>query len=397
MTCDMEILNDCATSVLKQIELIDSISITLSNELPPPHQDLNLVVIIPAKNEAEEIEKTLSAHINQKTRENEIVSSSTYEIIVLCHNCTDTTYATCQQFSEAHPQSNIHVLILNSEIANTVGAARRVLMNMASARLGNNHGIIASTDADTVPDTYWLSTLKSYITKNVDLVCGLINVDYKVIEGQALTYLRAKDNYLMLQAQLESKILPDPHDPWPRHNYNWGPNLAIKKHVYQSVGGIAPLPFLEDVDLFNKVVEKGYVVKHCMDTIVTTSVRINSRCEEGFGAELKVWTENDGIPYRVEGLHKLNSRFEIYGLIKQYYEKPSQETLVKISKLSQLKKKDIALLLSQFDRYETMMIYMKKHLNSSSIWNSFYPNICVIEACQELNQHLHPNSEISPS
>ncbi len=387
----MEILNGIAKSIINPIEIMDSMSISLSKELLPPDQDLKIVVIIPAKNEAEEIEKTLLAHINQQTLQKEILSHSTYEIIVLCHNCTDNTYSKCQQFSAAHPTTNLHVLVLNSDIANTVGAARRVLMNIASSRLQNSHGIIASTDADTIPDPFWLCSLESYIHKNVDLICGLINVDYNTIAGQPLTYLLAKDNYLMLQAKLESEMFPDPHDPWPRHNYNWGPNLAIKKYVYQCVGGITPLPFLEDVDLFNRVVQKGFIVKHCLDTIVTTSVRINSRCDEGFGAELKVWTENDGIPYRVEGLNKLKSRFGIYHLIKQYYENPSQEGLIRISKLSHLKKKDVALLLSQFTRYETMMIYMKKHLTSCNIWNSFYPNICVTEACEELNSHLHPS------
>ncbi|RXJ44364.1 glycosyltransferase [Gelidibacter gilvus] len=393
----MEILNGIATSVLNPIKIMDSISISLSKELPPPNQDLKISVIIPAKNEAEEIEKTLLAHINQQTRQKEILPHSTYEIIVLCHNCNDNTYSKCQKFATAHPYANIHVLALNSEVANTVGAARRVLMNIASSRLPNSNGIIASTDADTIPDPFWLCSLESYIQTNVDLICGLINVDYNSIGGQPLTYLLAKDNYLMLQAKLESQMFPDPHDPWPRHNYNWGPNLAIKKYVYQSVGGITPLPFLEDVDLFNRVVEQGFVVKHCMDTIVKTSVRINSRCDEGFGAELKVWTENDGIPYRVEGLNKLKSRFGIYDLIKRYYENPSQEALIKISKLSHLKKKEVALLLSRFKRYETMMIYMKQHLTSCGIWNSFYPNICVMDAYQELNSHLHPSPKNSTS
>ena len=388
----METLTDETSTHLNAIEIIDKLSINLSKQLPPALPDLKIVIIIPAKNEASDIEKTLLAHIGQKTKQNEVFPRSNYEIIILCHNCTDQTFEKCQKFRLAHPEPNIHVLILNSNLANTVGAARRVLMNIASDRLQNPNGLIASTDADTIPDVLWLYSLNEHAHTEVDLICGLITVDYNTISGQPLAYLQAKDNYLMLQAELESALFPNQQDPWPRHNYNWGPNLTIKKHVYKSIGGIAPLSFLEDVDLFNRVVENGYIVKHCMKTIVKTSIRINSRCEEGFGAELRVWTENDGIPYCVEGLTKLQARFEIYRLIKHHYKNPSQASLLQLSKLSLLNKKEIDLLLTRFSRYEAMMIYMKQHLTLCNSWNTLFPNVPVIEACEELNSYLYPTS-----
>lgn len=224
--------------------------------------------------------------------------------------------------------------------------------------------------------------------KRCHLICGLIKADYSAVSGQVLNYLLAKDKYLMLQAHLESILIDNENDPWPRHNYSWGPNLAIKKHVYQNIGGIMPLSFLEDVDLYNRVVENGYVVRHCMNSIVTTSVRINSRCDEGFGAELKVWSENEGIPYCVEGLEKLKSRYQIYALVKDYYQNPSQHILEELSMQSHLKKKTIAALRSRFDRYEKMMIYMKKALSSCPIWNTLHPNISVFDANQELESYL---------
>ncbi|MEO8774415.1 MAG: glycosyltransferase family 2 protein [Gelidibacter sp.] len=389
----MEISTDISSTVVSSIEFIDDLSKNLSKQLPPALPELKIVVIIPAKDEASEIEKTLLAHIDQKTKQNELFPRLNYEVIVLCHNCTDQTFEKAQKFRRAHPETNIHILELNCNIANTVGAARRVLMNIASSRLPEFNGLIASTDADTTPNNLWLCRLEEHWHTEVDLICGLIIVDYTTISGQPLTYLQAKDNYLMLQAKLESVILPNPQDPWPRHNYNWGPNLIIRKHIYQSIGGIAPLSFLEDVDLFNRVVEKGHYVKHCMETIVKTSVRINSRCIEGFGAELLVWTENVGIAYCVEGLKKLKMRFEIYSLIKTYYKSPSQDTLISISKLSHLKKKEVALLLSRYTKYEGMMIFMKQHLTFCNSWNALYPNVPILDACIELNTHLYPTSQ----
>src|SRR5690606_9971523 len=211
---------------------------------------------------------------------------------------------------------------LFSEIADTVGAARRVLMNIAANRLLQDNGLIISTDADTIPDKNWLVNVYGYLEKDISLICGYIKSDYTKLVPQASAYLKAKDDYLLLKARLETEFLPSIHDPWPRHSFHWGPNMAIKKSVYKAIGGIQPLHFLEDVSLFNSVISKGYKVRHCMDTQVTTSTRIKPRCNEGFGAELRVWTEYEGVAYNVEGLEKLKCRYGIYRDIKEFYISP---------------------------------------------------------------------------
>lgn len=150
-----------------ELQILDHISVELANKLPPSNSRIKLVVIIPAKNEALEIEKSLLGLINQKTKDHQAFSKLSYEVLVLCHNCSDNTYQKCQNLKIIQEASNFHILELNSEVATTVGSARRILMNIASERLAHKNGLIVSTDADTLPHDLWLNHLEDYLEKDV--------------------------------------------------------------------------------------------------------------------------------------------------------------------------------------------------------------------------------------
>lgn len=373
---------------IEKIEIIDRISKELGNSLPKADDSLKMVIIIPAKNESKIIEESLRSITNQRKSNNALFDSSSFELLILCHNCNDKTYQVCLKFALANPQIVIHPLSWNSTIANTVGSARRILMNIAYERIAYPNGLIISTDADTIPDKRWLYNLEKYLEQEISLVCGFINADLKDLVGQAKIYLTAKEEYLLLKSKLEAKILPNFNDPWPRHSYHWGSNMAIKKKVYKAIGGIRPLHYLEDVNLYTKVVSEGYSVRHCIKTKVTTSTRLDSRCDEGFGEELQAWTNNEGVAYNVEGLEKLLLRFSIYRLIKQLYDSYCFEILSKISDKAYIDLAALNNMFEQSDRYESMMIQMEKYLNNNQNWNQTFPNIGVLQACKELNTYF---------
>ena len=387
----MRSLQNIDSSELKQVEIIDRISKCLGRGLPSPHSGLKMVVIIPAKNEEDQILSTLQS-FSKQVHQDGFFDKEKFEILVLCHNCSDNTKKKCELFFASHPDLFGHVLYLHSRIANTVGAARRILMNIAYDRLPDDRGLIISTDADTLPDKKWLYHLEKYIEQETSLVCGIILSNVLGLQDQAMKYLLAKDEYLLLKSNLESKLLPDANDPWPRHNYHWGPNMAIKKAVYGAIGGIRPLHFLEDVDLYNRVKSEGYLVRHCLKSKVFTSTRTDSRCQEGFGAELRVWTDWEGVAYNVEGLEKLLSRYEIYGLIKEYYKSTSTKLLSQIATLAQIDKHELQRMFNTSERAEAMIIKMEEHLNKSEKWNSLYPNKGVIEVCKELKNYFTQNA-----
>ncbi|MGJ8593862.1 MAG: glycosyltransferase [Aquaticitalea sp.] len=369
------------------ITKIDTIAKEMGQSLPPPTDALKMVITIPAKNESESIIKTLEAISNQKLCDRKPFNSSRFELLVLCNNCSDDTYVKCNQFSAKYTAINVHCMELNSDELNTVGAARRILMNIASGRLSEN-GFIITTDADTIPDSNWLATIESYSETNIGLVCGFIRSDYESVDGQALKYLQAKDEYLMLKSELEHKLLPNLNDPWPRHSYHWGPNLAIKNNVYNAVGGIQPLHFLEDVDLYNRVVSLGIAVRHCMDTIVTTSTRIDSRCGEGFGAELKIWSEWEGVSYNVEGLQKLLMRFKIHTLLNQFYSVPNIELFEPICEIAETNKESLLRLIHTYKNPEAALIAIQHFLDSNQDFHERFPNCSVFGACEDIRNYL---------
>lgn len=370
------------------IKFIDEAARKLEKTLLAAPQDLKMVVIIPAKDESQSVLYTLKSLLVQRDKDDLPFDTKKFEILVLCHNCADDTFQKCERFFRENPRIQGHVLQLDCERANTVGAARRVLMNIAHNRICNPDSLIISTDADTIPDNKWLYHLETYLESKIALVCGLIVVNPQNLGVQASTYLKAKDEYLLLKSRLEAEVLPSPHDPWPRHNYHWGPNLAIKKYLYGAIGGIRPLHFLEDVDLYHRAVSLGYLARHCNEVKVTTSTRIGSRCQEGFGAELQVWTEFDGVQYNVEGLEKLSARYEIYRLIKEYYESQRLEILIEIASLAYLDLKELHQMFNENLHCEAMIIKIEKHLNISQCWNSKYPNHGVLSVCKELNTYF---------
>lgn len=379
-------LNNTENSAL--IKYIDEVANNFSKSLPRSSPNVKMIVTIPAKNEAEEIHYTINAIINQKDLDGDFFDKSLFEILILCHNCSDDTKQKIESISIKFSTLQLHVLELNSETANTVGSARRVLMNIASQRLNSDNNLIITTDADTIPDSNWLVNLQTYIESDFDLICGLINVKRDNLQKQPEEFLKAKDEYLLLKAKLESQILPNIDNPWPRHGYNWGPNLAIKKGVYDAIGGIKPLHFLEDVDMFNNVFSKGYKIRHSNNVVVTTSTRLDPRCNEGFGAELRVWNEFDGVEYNVEGLNKLLIRYNIYQLIRQFYKKPSNEILLEICNKAKIDFNQITDMFSNSEIWEAMIVKMENYLLKNESWNNQNLNTSVFQACEEIENYF---------
>lgn len=369
------------------IAYIDQLSADFIKKLPISNPATEIAVIIPAKNEVENMEHTLQSLLLQKDDVGQFFKKNKFEVFVLAHNCTDQTFAVCSDFFKKHPSLNGFVFSLNSELANTVGAARRLLMNMACERLHSPEDFIVSTDADTIPEEQWLYQISRFRKSKIDLVCGQIETYHEELSGQALHYQLLKEEYITLKSRLEDAIFHQNHDPWPKHGYHWGPNLSVKKKVYQAIGGMKPLHFLEDVDFYQRSIAAGFLAKHSLRIKVFTSARTDSRCSEGFGAELQVWKNNDGIPYRVESYKKLCSRFEMYARIREYFQKPSKSIRDKISTSGKIPIEDLHPILNQ-THFAAAVISLEKYLNQHQAWNLQYPDVQVETACEELRNHF---------
>ncbi len=85
--------------------------------------------------------------------------------------------------------------------------------------------------------------------QGADAVCGRAVID--PIEALLIPPHLHQDDarevaYASLLDEIESLILPDPADPWPRHREDSGATIAITASMFRRVGGVPFLPSGED-------------------------------------------------------------------------------------------------------------------------------------------------------
>ena len=268
----------------------------LHQQLPPPRANLQVSVIIPAKNEAVGLPATLAALAAQTNLTGQPLPAGCFEVLVLANNCSDATAEVVRQQARRWPQLMLHVaeIDLPTPLAH-VGRARRLLMDEACARLELTvgTGIIASTDADTRVAPTWVATIMAEVAAGADAVGGRISTEYDDEDQPELRSLRrvqARDAaYRILCARLEHAIDPAPADPWPRHHQHFGASLAITTRAYRRVGGLPAVRFLEDEALCQRLRRHDLALRHSPHVQVLTSARREGRVEVGLSWQLREW------------------------------------------------------------------------------------------------------------
>ncbi len=175
--------------------------------------------------------------------------------------------------------------------------------------------LLLTTDADAVPDPDWIEANLRSVGAGADIVGGLIIGDPEEEAQLGPGFLlRAKklSDYANLADRLASLIDPLAHDPWPRHRDHTGASLAVRGDVYRAVGGLAPLPFREDLDFVARVRASGGLLRHAPDVRVQVSARLVGRARGGMADCLKDWlrAEAENRPLLVEAPEAIRSRLE---------------------------------------------------------------------------------------
>ncbi|MBC6612576.1 glycosyltransferase [Hymenobacter sp. BT507] len=260
----------------------------------PPRPELCYSVIIPAKDEAENLPATLAALATQVDEQGQPLPLYSYEVIVLANNCRDATAHVVRQLAQAYPQLALHVIERTLPPAEAhVGKARRLLMDEAARRLrsvGRPHGIIASTDADTRVAPTWLASIAAEIAAGADAVGGRIVAEVPTQRNCPVRRYHLRDAaYRLLAAQLEHLIDPDPVDAWPRHHQHFGASFALTVLAYEQVGGLPVVPYLEDEALYQALCGHDLRVRHSPAVRVTTSARHEGRVAVGLSWQLREW------------------------------------------------------------------------------------------------------------
>lgn len=247
-----------------------------------------LSIAIPAKNEERLVGRALEAFARQCDCDGAPLDPRTFEVIVLANDCTDRTREIALDVASRHPhlRAVVRACSLPAGSAN-VGAARRAALQLAIDRGDAVHARdpwIATTDADSVVDERWVAhTLRE--RAGVDVVAGWVSVGdceralmqapLRLLYDRELSYRRA-------MGSISAWLDPQPHDPPGRHDSFVGASLAIRVHAYRAVGGLAPLPCLEDVALARSLALIDAKTRHTYDVRVSTSARRLARVEGGF-------------------------------------------------------------------------------------------------------------------
>ncbi len=239
------------------------------------------VVVVPAHDEQEHIGGCLDALAAQQ------VPAGSFEVIVVIDACQDAT----RQVAESRASSLGLALTLLEGPGQGAGTARRLGMDAAARRLldaGIEHGLIACTDADSRPTPLWLARQLSHVRAGAMAIAGVIELDPQEAAElpAAVPRRRARDAAARLERVRE-------REPDAAHHHFAGASLGVTAGTYRDVGGLEPVPALEDAAFAERLRRHGIPILRASDVVVHTSARAVGRTPRGLSVDLAVssWAE----------------------------------------------------------------------------------------------------------
>jgi hypothetical protein len=316
------------------------------------------VVAVPARNEEFRLSRLIEALGHQNIGEGERL-----RVVIVLNNTTDRSREVLGETVPLFPLLDVEVIDVDfAPDAAHVGSARKLGMDRAAEIIGNDPGVILTTDADGTPHPDWVSANVAAIMAGADLVGGRIFGDplEEAALGQGFRHRAATiAAYARASDQLLSLIDPLPHDPWPRHQDHTGASLAIRADVYRAVGGLPPLPFREDLGLVEKVLLEGFKLVHPESVAVTVSARLKGRAPGGMADCIAGWLEAEARqePILVEDPLLIEARAERRRQIRALLGRPRADWAAALASLGadkaeaetlDLNRRDVAHLLGRF-------------------------------------------------
>ncbi|TXD98628.1 glycosyltransferase [Psychrobacter frigidicola] len=215
---------------------------------------MKIAIVIPAHNEAMTIINCLAS---VQTAIEQLPSTIAAYPLVVLDSCTDNTLELIKTAGVDYICCDYHC----------VGRVRDMGIRHAIAHGAN---WLACTDADSVVTTDWLVQQINHTTQQpTDMICGVVSVD----------------SWTHLTPQTQEDYIKHYQDMMGHHHIH-GANLSFSSEAYLAVGGFAPLPCHEDVDLVKKFETRGYAITWSNRVRVITSSRLEARATEGFAAFL---------------------------------------------------------------------------------------------------------------
>lgn len=236
-----------------------------------------VVVGVPCRDERDRLPGCLDALVAAADR---LPPSTAVAIVVACDSTTDGSERIVDRRSRLDHRI--------ASIRGTWGAAGGARRAACAAGLASVRAIghaptetwIATTDADTLVPTDWLTLQLGYAERGFQAVAGVVDLRPDERPDPAVAAAFARHYPLGKQG----------------HRHVHGANLGVRADAYLAAGGFPPLAVAEDHALWNALQHGG---RRCVSSValrVATSGRLVGRAAGGFAATMAQLARSEGRP-----------------------------------------------------------------------------------------------------
>ncbi len=251
------------------------------------------LVAIPARNEAELVGRCLLALAAQRGPGGLALLPGAFGVLLLVNNTDDGTADAARALRPRLPfPLRVAEAALPPERAH-IGWARRLALDAAVGWAGTVGAlVILGTDADGAAPPDWVATMLSPMERGTaDAVAGTFATDPSEEALLVPVAVRARvameERLAAALDRLASLLDPDPCDPWPRHDVHSGASFGLTVAAYRALGGMRPLPALEDRWLFRDLRRRDARIRHVLGAPVRVSARLDGRAAGGLADTMR--------------------------------------------------------------------------------------------------------------
>jgi hypothetical protein len=363
----------------------------------PAKPSLKLTVILPVRNEEDNLVRTLDALNYQFDNQGVRFNPEDYEVLLLANNCNDRSVEIALDYQRQNTDFQLHIedIYLPADIAH-IGTVRRLLMDAAYdrfANIGRHDGVIASTDSDSEVDKLWVYQTLQEINKGNDVVGGRI-FTRPVHSISRLYYLR-DITYKHLVSKLEDMLDPVANDRWPRHFQCFGASFAVTCGMYDRCGRLPVVPFLEDMAFHRSLIRVDAKIRLSPFVQVFTSDRIDGRVDFGLSIQLKQWGEMKAChdPIMVEPAYSLIIKLKARRMLRDIWIKnylSENEKTRMLSNAGNILNIDCQWITEQLQRavyFGTLWETIDDRLKMQG-WAETWPLVDIVDAIPDLKRQI---------
>lgn len=197
-----------------------------------------ITVIIPARNEAQNIGHCVQSILNQN------YPTELFEIIVVDDHSTDNT----ADIVKAFPQKQLRCLLLKDYVTDNKNAYKKKAIEMAIHQASGS--LIVTTDADCFMEKHWLSSIAAFYETHQP---AFIAAPVAICAGNSFLSIFQALDFMTLQGITGASV----HQKM--HSMCNGANLAYEKKAFEEVGGFAGIDHIasgDDMLLMHKIYQR---------------------------------------------------------------------------------------------------------------------------------------------